>query len=109
MGSYPWANQVVNGSRMPDRVKAIEDSLNAHYKPAVVEWKVDVNGSAVTVPSITPEGFKTAGSNLFARYTSDMRKVINAFEAQHGAIGKDDLCLFFVDVADQSRERFADY
>ena len=97
---------MVNGSRMPDRVKAIEDSLNAHYKPAVVEWTVDVNGSAVTVPSITSEGFKTAGSGLFARYTSDMRKVINAFEQQHGAIGKDDLCLFFVDVADQCRDGF---
>ena len=41
---------------MPDVVTAIRDSLNAHYKPAVVEWKVDVNGSDVTVPSITPEG-----------------------------------------------------
>ena len=90
---------------MPDRVKAIEDSLNAHYKPAVVEWTVDVNGSAVTVPSITSEGFKTAGSGLFARYTSDMKKVIKAFEKSNRK-KRHKLYLFFVSATQGDRSGY---
>jgi hypothetical protein len=64
--------------------KAIEDSLNSYYKSAIASWKVDILPGTVEVTSITSEGFKTQGSGLFARYTSDMKRSLKLLRSSMG-------------------------
>jgi hypothetical protein len=84
----------VNKATAPTGSGAIKTTLDKLFAPALVSWNVTI-ASAITVPDITEESFKTTGLSMASRYTSDMNKVIKAYKETH-KIAKNTLVLFFV-------------
>ncbi|WP_079685666.1 fibronectin type III domain-containing protein [Ohtaekwangia koreensis] len=82
----------VNNTTLPSGLTAqiIEDSLNAIYKQAVVDWKVSI-AAPITVTGLG-DPFDDGDSELLSNYTSDMKSVIKAF----GNLQDETLYLFLV-------------
>lgn len=68
----------VNTTTLPSGLtpQIIEDSLNAIYKQAVVDWKVSI---ASPIEVALGDSFDDGDSELLSNYTDDMKKVIKAF------------------------------
>ncbi|MFT3737208.1 MAG: hypothetical protein QM786_00440 [Breznakibacter sp.] len=87
----------VNGSKnKPSGPAAIQQRLNEIYSPAIVSWVVE-DGGNVDVAGLSADGFKTAGLALASRYSSDMNRVIDAYNAK---LDKNTVVLFFVEASD---------
>ncbi|MFT3737202.1 MAG: hypothetical protein QM786_00410 [Breznakibacter sp.] len=87
----------VNSSKnKPSGPATIQQRLNEIYSPAIVSWNVE-DGGNVDVTGLSADGFKTSGLSLFSRYTSDMNRVIDAYNAK---LDKNTLVLFFVEASD---------
>ena len=70
----------------------------------MVDWQVAI-AEPLQVDGVTPEGFKTSGNDDYARYTSDMKKVIKAFE-KSGRKKRHKLYLFFVSATQGDRSGY---
>ncbi|HEY9007906.1 MAG TPA: fibronectin type III domain-containing protein [Ohtaekwangia sp.] len=68
----------VNTTTLPSGLtpQIIEDSLNAIYKQAVVDWKVSI---ASPIEVALGDSFDDGDSELLSNYTDDMKKVIKFF------------------------------
>lgn len=68
----------VNKATLPSGISAqtIQDSLNAIYKQAVVDWKVSL---ASPITASVGDPFDDGDSELLSNYTSDMKQVIKAY------------------------------
>jgi TANFOR domain-containing protein len=88
-------NDVALPGGLTDRI--IQDSLNAIYGQAVVDWKVTVvKPVKVELPAIFDDG----ETGMLSNYTADMKKVINTF----GDLDDDTYYLFLVNNAKTGRE-----
>ena len=82
----------------------IKTELEKLFGAAMVDWQVAI-AEPLQVDGVTPEGFKTSGNDDYARYTSDMKKVIKAFE-KSGRKKRHTLYLFFVSATQGDRSGY---
>ncbi len=94
----------VNQAQCPQNPGIIKTELEKLFGAAMVDWQVAI-AEPLQVDGVTPEGFKTSGNDDYARYTSDMKMVIKAFE-KSGRKKRHTLYLFFVSATQGDRSGY---
>ena len=94
----------VNQAQCPQNPGIIKTELEKLFGAAMVDWQVAI-AEPLQVDDVTPEGFKTSGNDDYARYTSDMKKVIKAFEKSNRK-KRHKLYLFFVSATQGDRSGY---
>lgn len=91
----------INDAQCPTNPGIIKTELDKLFGPAVTSWQVTIR-SNLNVEDLAPEGFKTSGNSFAARYTNDMKTVINKLKRQSDYDRKT-LYLFFVNAPKADR------
>ena len=94
----------LNGAQCPTGTGAIKTALDKIYSPAIVSWNVKID-QHFTFEGLSSESFKTSGTGIFSKYTSDMSSVVEAFKKDR-SIQQGTYYLFFVDEPQTNKQGF---
>ncbi len=94
----------LNGAQCPTGTGAIKTALDKIYSPAIVSWNVKID-QHFTFNGLSSESFKTSGTGMFSKYTSDMSRVVKAYKKDRG-VQQGTYYLFFVDEPQTNKQGF---
>ena len=95
----------VNDTKYPYNISILRDSLNRIYGQAVVKWTVEPAEEGIKGVSIGSP-FDDGETGLLSNYTSDMKKVINAYKNE---MDDDKFYLFLIGGSTKNDKSLAGY